>query len=173
MFSLRLPIPIENTLTPPPKANNINNLSHCSNSYACSSYSRNQAHRFLTVMKLGGGGGATSAPPPPPNVALRDDGASVAGESLEPVPEPLPEELKAELMPKHVAVIMDGNGRWAKMRGLMPSAGHQAGVQALREMVRLCWSWGIKVLTIFAFSTDNWVRPKVSIVISFMAQNGV
>jgi ditrans,polycis-polyprenyl diphosphate synthase len=78
--------------------------------------------------------------------------------------EPLPEELQAELMPKHVAVIMDGNGRWAKMRGLPPSAGHVAGVKSLRRMVRLCYSWGIKVLTVFAFSTDNWIRPKVILI---------
>lgn len=69
-------------------------------------------------------------------------------------------------MPKHVAVIMDGNGRWAKVKGLPPSAGHQAGVQSLRRLVRLCSSWGIKVLTVFAFSTDNWVRPKVILVFS-------
>lgn len=97
---------------------------------------------------------------------LRDDageGASLAGES----PEPMPEGLTAELMPKHVAVIMDGNGRWAKLRDLPASAGHQAGVQSLRRMVRLCCSWGIKVLTVFAFSTDNWVRPKVTNVFSY------
>lgn len=66
-------------------------------------------------------------------------------------------------MPKHVAVIMDGNGRWAKLRNLPASAGHQAGVQSLRRMVTLCCSWGIKVLTVFAFSTDNWARPKVEV----------
>lgn len=95
----------------------------------------------------------------PPEVAVRGDGTSVAGEA----PEPLPAELAAELMPKHVAVIMDGNGRWAKVRGLAASAGHEAGVESLRRMVRLCGSWGIKVLTVFAFSTDNWVRPKVEV----------
>ena len=82
-------------------------------------------------------------------------------------PEPIPEELAAELMPKHVAVIMDGNGRWAKLRNLPASAGHQAGVQSLRRMVTLCCSWGIKVLTVFAFSTDNWARPKVVNVYSY------
>ncbi|XP_061347218.1 dehydrodolichyl diphosphate synthase 2 [Gastrolobium bilobum] len=66
-------------------------------------------------------------------------------------------------MPKHVAVIMDGNGRWAKLRGMPPSAGHEAGVQSLRKLLRLCCSWGIKVLTVFAFSTDNWVRPKIEV----------
>ncbi|CAN1221754.1 Dehydrodolichyl diphosphate synthase 2 [Linum grandiflorum] len=56
---------------------------------------------------------------------------------------------------------MDGNGRWAKQRGLVPGAGHEAGIRSLKEMVRLCIQWGIRVLTVFAFSTDNWIRPKV------------
>ncbi|KAK7372087.1 hypothetical protein VNO80_05456 [Phaseolus coccineus] len=88
---------------------------------------------------------------------------SLAVDSAEPKPEPMPDELAAELMPKHVAVIMDGNGRWAKLKNLPPSAGHQAGVQSLRRLVTLCCSWGIKVLTVFAFSTDNWARPKVEV----------
>lgn len=75
--------------------------------------------------------------------------------------ETLPDGLQPELMPKHVAVIMDGNGRWAKNRDLQPWDGHRAGVEALREIVELCGKWGIQVLTVFAFSTDNWVRPKV------------
>ncbi|CAN1329010.1 Dehydrodolichyl diphosphate synthase 2 [Linum perenne] len=72
----------------------------------------------------------------------------------------LPEGLREEMMPRHVAVIMDGNGRWAKQRGLVTGAGHEAGVRSLKEMVRLCIEWRIKVLTVFAFSTDNWIRPK-------------
>ncbi|XP_010520210.1 PREDICTED: dehydrodolichyl diphosphate synthase 2 [Tarenaya hassleriana] len=77
--------------------------------------------------------------------------------------EQLPDGLQSELMPKHVAVIMDGNGRWAKNRGLPASAGHQAGVNALRELVEICGRWGIQVLTVFAFSTDNWIRPKIEV----------
>lgn len=73
----------------------------------------------------------------------------------------LPEGLQQELMPNHVAIIMDGNGRWAKNRGLRPWDGHRAGVEALREIVELCGKWGIQVLTVFAFSTDNWIRPRV------------
>ncbi|KMT05069.1 hypothetical protein BVRB_7g172250 [Beta vulgaris subsp. vulgaris] len=65
-------------------------------------------------------------------------------------------------MPRHLAVIMDGNVRWARKRGLHGSKGHEAGVEALRNMVELCGKWGIKVLTIFAFSCDNWSRSKVS-----------
>ncbi|XP_057439926.1 dehydrodolichyl diphosphate synthase 2-like isoform X2 [Lotus japonicus] len=89
------------------------------------------------------------------NMAVQGDadgGTSVAEE------EPMPPELRLELMPKHVAVIMDGNGRWAKMRGLPPWEGHEAGVRSLKRLVRLCRSWGVKVLTVFAFSTDNWVE---------------
>nr|AFN53700.1 hypothetical protein [Linum usitatissimum]AND01158.1 hypothetical protein [Linum usitatissimum] len=75
----------------------------------------------------------------------------------------LPEGLREDLIPRHVAVIMDGNGRWAKQRGLVAGAGHEAGVRSLKEMVRLCIQWGISVLTVFAFSTDNWIRPKVEV----------
>ncbi|XVF46733.1 hypothetical protein PTKIN_Ptkin03bG0052100 [Pterospermum kingtungense] len=75
----------------------------------------------------------------------------------------LPPGLSRDLMPKHVAVIMDGNGRWAKQRGLQTSAGHEAGVKSLREMVELCCQWGIQVLTVFAFSAENWIRPKVEV----------
>ncbi|CAH1418642.1 unnamed protein product [Lactuca virosa] len=82
----------------------------------------------------------------------------------------LPEEpivttvgLHRELMPKHVAVIMDGNRRWARSRGLMPQAGYLAGAGALKVVVDLCRKWGIQVLTVFAFSSDNWLRPKVEV----------
>ncbi|KAJ0020625.1 hypothetical protein Pint_32560 [Pistacia integerrima] len=77
--------------------------------------------------------------------------------------EELPPGLSRKAMPKHVAVIMDGNARWARKRGLPSSEGHQAGVQSLRELIELCCKWGIKVLTVFAFSYDNWVRPKVEV----------
>ncbi|KDO66873.1 hypothetical protein CISIN_1g045812mg, partial [Citrus sinensis] len=66
--------------------------------------------------------------------------------------------LNREAMPRHVAVIMDGNVRWARQRGLPSSAGHEAGVRSLRELVELCCRWGVKVLTVFAFSYDNWVE---------------
>lgn len=56
---------------------------------------------------------------------------------------------------------MDGNVRWARQRGLPSSAGHEAGVRSLRELVELCCRWGVEVLTVFAFSYDNWVRPQV------------
>ncbi|KAL2509870.1 Dehydrodolichyl diphosphate synthase 2 [Forsythia ovata] len=73
----------------------------------------------------------------------------------------LPEGLLRELMPNHVAVIMDGNRRWARMRGLPIWSGYEAGVRALRRLVELCCKWEIRVLTVFAFSSNNWFRPKV------------
>ncbi len=62
-------------------------------------------------------------------------------------------------IPVHVAIIMDGNGRWARERGLPRSAGHKQGVETVREVVRYSNHLGIKVLTLFAFSTENWKRP--------------
>src|SRR4028118_2267603 len=60
----------------------------------------------------------------------------------------------------HVAIIMDGNGRWATSRSQARPTGHQAGAQALRAIVEAAPSYGIKTLTLFAFSSDNWERPK-------------
>lgn len=62
-------------------------------------------------------------------------------------------------MPRHVAIIMDGNGRWAATRGLPRAEGHRRGVEALRRTVRAAGEMGIKVLTIFSFSAENWSRP--------------
>jgi undecaprenyl diphosphate synthase len=62
-------------------------------------------------------------------------------------------------MPRHIAVIMDGNGRWAKKRGLPRVAGHHAGVQSVRATVEGCAKRGVQVLTLFAFSSENWKRP--------------
>ncbi len=62
-------------------------------------------------------------------------------------------------MPAHIAVIMDGNGRWARSRGMPRAAGHRAGVKTARAMVEACGERGIRVLTLFAFSTENWRRP--------------
>ena len=69
------------------------------------------------------------------------------------------QELRRERLPRHVAIIMDGNGRWARQRGLPRLAGHRAGVESLREIVRACADWGIGILTVYAFSTENWKRP--------------
>jgi undecaprenyl diphosphate synthase len=72
----------------------------------------------------------------------------------------LPADLKPELLPHHVAVIMDGNGRWAKRQGLPRFMGHKRGVDALKDLLRCCKDWGIKALTAYAFSTENWKRPQ-------------
>jgi undecaprenyl diphosphate synthase len=64
-----------------------------------------------------------------------------------------------ERVPQHVGIIMDGNGRWAKARGLPRSAGHRAGTENLRKVLRAAVEFGIEILTIYAFSTENWGRP--------------
>lgn len=69
-------------------------------------------------------------------------------------------KLNPETLPKHIAIIMDGNGRWAKKRYLPRVAGHKKGVEAVKEIVTRCSQLKIKVLTIYAFSTENWGRPE-------------
>ena len=69
-------------------------------------------------------------------------------------------EIDMSRLPKHIAIIMDGNGRWAKRRGLSRKAGHAAGAETLRVVADFCSDIGIEVLTAYAFSTENWKRPK-------------
>jgi len=69
-------------------------------------------------------------------------------------------EIDMTRLPRHIAIIMDGNGRWAKRRGLSRKAGHAAGAETLREIADYCSDIGIEVLTAYAFSTENWKRPK-------------
>ncbi|NUU77746.1 isoprenyl transferase [Paenibacillus xylanilyticus] len=77
-------------------------------------------------------------------------------------------------LPKHIAIMMDGNGRWATRRGLPRSAGHYAGMQTMRETISMCHRNGIASLTLYAFSTENWKRPKeevdyiINLVIEFV-----
>ncbi|MDE2117973.1 MAG: isoprenyl transferase [Betaproteobacteria bacterium] len=71
-------------------------------------------------------------------------------------------------VPRHIAIIMDGNGRWAKKRFLPRAAGHQRGVEALRETVKACRELDVKYLTVFAFSSENWRRPADEV--SFLMQ---
>ncbi|GFE67643.1 polyprenyl diphosphate synthase [Chroococcus sp. FPU101] len=71
----------------------------------------------------------------------------------------LPSDLDEKRLPKHVAVIMDGNGRWAKHRSLPRIMGHQRGVDTLKNLLRCCRDWGVPALTAYAFSTENWGRP--------------
>src|SRR5690625_2073906 len=63
-------------------------------------------------------------------------------------------------MPKHVAIMMDGNGRWGKQRGLTRSEGHYAGTQAMEKVIDGCIDFNIQILTLYAFSSENWARPK-------------
>lgn len=76
---------------------------------------------------------------------------------------PTKDEIDKNNLPEHIAIIMDGNGRWAKERGFPRVAGHRAGMKSVKETVRLCNNLGIKVLTLYAFSTENWTRPKKEI----------
>jgi undecaprenyl diphosphate synthase len=71
----------------------------------------------------------------------------------------LPIAINQAQLPRHVAVIMDGNGRWAKQRGLPRIEGHRRGANALKEMLRYCKDLGVETLTAYAFSTENWGRP--------------
>ncbi|MBC7765991.1 MAG: isoprenyl transferase [Hyphomonadaceae bacterium] len=73
------------------------------------------------------------------------------------------EKLDLTKLPKHVAVIMDGNGRWAKRRGLPRSAGHSAGAKTLQDTTEYLNKMGVRYLTVYAFSTENWKRPKAEI----------
>ncbi|XP_058761476.1 dehydrodolichyl diphosphate synthase 2-like [Vicia villosa] len=148
MFWLRLPIPLQKTpitYSTPNTTISSNSNYYCHQSFL--PYSSKPVTKCSTI-----------------SMAFKDEmnGETFVDEDFSEL-EPLPGELKAELMPKHVAVIMDGNGRWAKMKGLPVSAGHVAGMDSFKRMLELCSCWGIKVLTIFAFSSDNWNRPKVEV----------
>jgi len=86
---------------------------------------------------------------------------------------PLRKQIIDEKLPLHVAIIMDGNGRWARQRGLERIFGHQQGVVALREVIETAAELGIKFLTLYAFSTENWGRPddEVNALMGIMVQS--
>ena len=69
-------------------------------------------------------------------------------------------EIQSREIPEHIAIIMDGNGRWAKKRGLARILGHRAGTESVRNVIKSCGELGVNALTLYAFSTENWVRPK-------------
>lgn len=69
-------------------------------------------------------------------------------------------QIDKDKLPRHIAIIMDGNGRWAKKKGLLRAAGHKRGTKAVREVVESCAELGVPNLTLYAFSTENWNRPK-------------
>ena len=73
------------------------------------------------------------------------------------------EQIKAESLPKHVAIIMDGNGRWAKNKGAARVFGHKNAINAVRDVTEGCAELGVEYLTLYAFSTENWSRPKFEV----------
>ena len=73
------------------------------------------------------------------------------------------QEINTATLPNHVAIIMDGNGRWAKQKGLLRAIGHENGTKSVRVTVESCAKLGIKNLTLYAFSTENWNRPKIEV----------
>lgn len=76
---------------------------------------------------------------------------------------PVPDGLDVSKLPGHVAIIMDGNGRWAEKRLMNRIKGHQAGAETVRRVVKTCREIGIPILTLYAFSTENWQRPKIEV----------
>ena len=72
-------------------------------------------------------------------------------------------EIEIDNLPKHIAIIMDGNGRWAKERGFLRAFGHECGAKSVRNTVEACTELGIKNLTLYAFSSENWNRPKLEV----------
>ena len=70
------------------------------------------------------------------------------------------QKLDMERIPKHIGIIMDGNGRWAKKKKLPRTMGHRAGVETIRKIIKECDRLGVRYLTLYAFSTENWNRPK-------------
>ena len=83
---------------------------------------------------------------------------AVMGQNESKAPVVSAKELDREFLPRHVAIIMDGNGRWAQKRGMPRTFGHKAGVEALREIIKYSDELGIEALTIYAFSAENWKR---------------
>jgi len=75
----------------------------------------------------------------------------------------LTENINKDNLPKHLAIIMDGNGRWAKQKGMLRAFGHEKGTKSVRVVVEACAKLGIENLTLYAFSTENWNRPKLEV----------
>lgn len=72
----------------------------------------------------------------------------------------VPDDIRRGNIPEHIAIIMDGNGRWAKQRSLPRIAGHREGINSVREIVQACGEIGVKILTLYTFSSENWRRPR-------------
>ena len=84
-------------------------------------------------------------------------------------------DIQLDRVPRHVAIIMDGNGRWAVSRGLERNAGHREGIESVREVIRACRDYGVEILTLYAFSIENWNRPRgeVSELMRLLVDAGV
>lgn len=89
---------------------------------------------------------------------------SLTNDDRNPRDEQLQRELKAAgALPDHIAIIMDGNGRWAKSKGNKRTSGHKAGVESVRDITEACAQLGVRYLTLYTFSTENWCRPKAEV----------
>ncbi len=86
--------------------------------------------------------------------------SSPTADPTEPQERPLHPEIDRDRVPRHVAIIMDGNGRWAQERGLERIEGHREGIESVREIIRASRDYGIECLTLYAFSIENWNRPR-------------
>jgi undecaprenyl diphosphate synthase len=108
---------------------------------------------------------ATPPAPPPPTLSQADIAALERMRRLTPRAEPLTHlpDVPPARIPRHVAIIMDGNGRWAKQRGLPHSAGHHKGGETVRRIVEECGRIGVEALTLYSFSSENWKRPREEI----------
>lgn len=82
---------------------------------------------------------------------------------MRPVLAPSPQPVDSTVVPRHVAIVMDGNGRWAEQRGLARAAGHEGGIEPVRTTVRACTDLGVGTLTLFAFSSENFRRPAAEV----------
>ncbi|KAF5185143.1 Isoprenyl transferase [Thalictrum thalictroides] len=156
MLTLRLSFPI-------PLTNNNNTRISLHKSKPISSISQTKLHFTTISTKPSKSRQFVSAVITSGIEQLVEETSVSNGNDLMGVEELLPLGIKREFMPNHVAVIMDGNVRWARKRGWPSSLGHEAGVSALRKLIELCCKWGIRVLTVFAFSFDNWNRPKMEV----------
>jgi undecaprenyl diphosphate synthase len=103
----------------------------------------------------------------PGALSYRRNGSISTESALDGCDEAMSERVDHVARPRHIAIIMDGNGRWASARGLPRSAGHRQGVDALRRTVRAAIELGIEYLTIFSFSSENWSRPHTEISFLF------
>ena len=89
---------------------------------------------------------------------------------MDNVPNNMNIDRSKRILPEHIGIIMDGNGRWAQQRGLSRSAGHKEGAKNFKRISKYCNKIGIKYLTVYAFSTENWKRPSLEVkALSFIA----